>query len=149
MVQAAGLAIKALTSSPADSTQGELSDSAQGPKDAFSTSTATYFRLLDSIGVRLRRQIYALEEADIISSDLPSKEVGSVPANSLATSPSSSQTHVGADKGSSLGTGSLGNLDVAWLNSRRDIVGKEMEAQIWAQTKSLLQEVEKQRTSHA
>lgn len=114
-------------------------------KAAFTSSTATYFRLLDSISARLRRQIYALEEADIIPHDLSTKDLGSVNVRAGAAGVGGSQAQTGAEKASSAVMGSLGNLDLAWLNSRSDAVGRDMEAQIWAQTRSFLQDVGRQR----
>lgn len=147
MVQAAGLAVKALTTSPSPSAEEESSDlTVDSQKAAFSSSTATYFKLLDSISVRLRRQIYALEEADIIPTDLPTKDIGSAAAaRPGATGLTGSQAQAGVDKTGAAVIGGLGNLDLAWLNSRSDAVGKDMEAQIWAQTRSFLRDFETQR----
>ncbi|KAI9786082.1 MAG: hypothetical protein M1816_008110 [Peltula sp. TS41687] len=146
LVQAAGLAIKALTTSPSPSEDKEEDSSdvtVDVQKTAFQSSTATYFRLLDSISVRLRRQIYALEEAEIIPHELPAKEIGSVNARSGAAAIGGSDRAVGA------AIGGLGNLDLAWLNSRNDAVGRDMEAQIWAQTRSFVQDAERLRTSQS
>lgn len=150
MVQAAGLAIKALTTSPSTATEEESPEvTIDYQKAAFSASTANYFRLLDSVGARLRRQIYALEEADIIPTDSPTKDIGSVNARSGAAGLGTAQAQTGVEKANSAVMGGLGNLDLAWLNSRSDTVGRDMEAQIWAQTRSFLEEFERQRTSQS
>jgi len=105
-------------------------------KDAFTTATTQYFSLLSSIDVRLRRQIYALEEAEIIPTEAPSKEVQSSSNISAAFAalgggqPPTSASQSSLEKSASTG-GGLGNLDIGWLNSRNDNVGKEMEAELW------------------
>ena len=64
-----------------------------------------------------------------------------VPSNlpatgNLTSTPSSKQ--VGGNKGVIIG-GGIGSLDVGWLNSRNDNVGKEMEAELWEEAKRFLQ----------
>ncbi|KZF25026.1 hypothetical protein L228DRAFT_236165 [Xylona heveae TC161] len=134
LLHSAGLAVQALTTSPPES--AESSDQSQpldAHKAAFNSATARYFSLLSSITVRLRRQIYALEEANIVS---PDQAGPGLPALAGATS-SNTQAQAAADKGG-IAAGGLGNLDVGWLNSRRDEVGKEMEAELWAKARELL-----------
>ena len=38
--------------------------------------------------------------------------------------------------------GGLGSLDVGWLNSRNDNVGKEMEAELWEDAQLLVESAE-------
>lgn len=73
----------------------------------FKEASSQYFALLSSIDVRLRRQVYALEEATIIRPDSGESTGG--------------QT-----------TGGGNQLDISWLNSRKDTVGKDKEAELWA-----------------
>ena len=64
--------------------------------------------------MRLRRQVYALEEASIIPSE------------------SSAKTN------ETVGTGTAGGanpLEISWLNSRKDSVGKDKEALLWAEAR--------------
>ncbi len=96
--------------------------------------------------MRLRRQIYALEEADIISAETSKDSQSSLalPAafaalGAGATSAQSSQT---ASEKATTVAGGLGSLDVGWLNSRSDTVGKEMEAEIWEKARSFLQNMQ-------
>ena len=56
--------------------------------------------------------------------------------------PSTKQT--GGTKHSSKGTGQS-NLDIGWLNARNDRVGKEMEAELWAEAKAFVQALEEQK----
>ena len=118
MLQAAGEAIQALAnhSRPED----EASRSDEEARSAFSDSTSRYFALLSSVDVNLRRQIWALEEANIIAPGSAEKD-----------------QQPGSEKAATDVT-SLGNLDVGWLNSRNDKVGKEMEAELWEKASSLV-----------
>lgn len=47
----------------------------------------------------------------------------------------------GMRKGAITG-GALGSLDVGWLNSRNDNVGKEMEAELWEEAQQLVENAE-------
>src|SRR4051812_40655572 len=63
LLQSAGLALKALTAS-----QGSGSSS-DDKREAFQETSNTYLKTLQSVDVRLRRQIYGLEEAKIIPAE--------------------------------------------------------------------------------
>ena len=54
---------------------------------------------------------------------------------------SSDRSKPGAEKVTNQG-GGLGNLDVGWLNSRNDKVGKEMELALWASARGLVETME-------
>lgn len=76
------------------------------------------------VDVNLRRQILALEEAGIIpfgKRDIPGEGDASAGQGKAVRE-----------------SGGLGNLDVGWLNSRNDKVGKEMEAELWMQARELV-----------
>ena len=47
----------------------------------------------------------------------------------------------GRNKGAITG-GGLGNLDIGWLNSRNDNVGKEKEAELWEEALCTVQKLE-------
>lgn len=108
---------------------------------------AQYFSLLSSIDVRLRRQIYALEEADILSHSAVEKvekaELLLPGSQGSISALGSSQGTTGASGGKG-GVG-MGGLDVGWLNSRNDSVGKEMEAELWSELEGLVEGVEKKK----
>ncbi len=153
LLESAGSAIKALTkntSSNPDEVDSQVT-SIQEQKGNFTTATAKYFSLLSSIDVRLRRQIYALEDAEIIPSETASKDIQTAPDDAPAflgfdgfqNLLSTKQT--GANKHASKGTGQT-NLDIGWLNSRNDKVGKEMEAELWAEAKAFIQTLEGRKT---
>lgn len=110
LVHSAGLAIQALTNAKSDDSPSPTEQaSLDAHKKRFKEATARYFSLLSSIDVRLRRQVYALEEAGALAPDSASRS-NDVPG----------------------GSGTAGSLDVSWLNSRKDTVGKDKEAELWA-----------------
>ena len=121
LLRAAGEALQALTNQPT-AKEGQVPPSDTEARAAFETATSRYFSLLSSVDVNIRRQIWALEEANIIAPAPSEKDKdGSVAKEKTA-----------AD------AASLGNLDVGWLNSRNDKVGKEMEAELWEKARSLM-----------
>ena len=132
LLHSAGLAVQALRkvsrTAPAD--DSTLSSTIEQQKQNFNQAASQYFSLLSSIDVRLRRQIYALEEAEIIPADVPLKEkqinltVPSAFAALVNVPVASSVKHTASSKIAG-GGGGLGTLDVGWLNSRNDDVGKE------------------------
>ena len=141
LLHSAGLAIKALTGQTSTPEAGSASVSKQ--KESFTAATSQYFSLLSSIDVRLRRQVYALEEAKIIQAETASKDSHTnhsqsqtlaVPGGGI-TGPNS-QT---SKERSAPTNGGMGHLDVGWLNSRNDKVGKEMEAELWEKAKDLVE----------
>lgn len=149
--------MKALTTAPSDSEEAtQRPPSIEEQKESFTAATSQYFTLLSSIDVRLRRQIYALEEADIIPAEAASKDSQSsaaVPSafaalGNMPTAPVSKQ--VGGSKSAITG-GGLGSLDVGWLNSRNDNVGKEMQAELWEEAQQYVEKLveEKKRTNEA
>ncbi|MCJ1251807.1 hypothetical protein MMC30_009045 [Trapelia coarctata] len=142
LLHSAGLAIKALTGHvPAESDEGSTSIEQQ--KEAFTSAASQYFSLLSSIDVRLRRQVYALEEAGIVSADVLQEiqstlNVAAMPSAFAGPLTAAAGPQGNKEKSSVSGSG-LGNLDVGWLNSRNDKVGKEMEAELWAEARELVQ----------
>ncbi len=142
LLHSAGLAVKALTLNGQAATDDDsVPQSLENHKTAFTSASSQYFSLLSYIDVRLRRQIYALEEADIIFAERPARETltvstapGSVGGISTAVPP----TQTASGKANAAASG-LGNLDVGWLNSRNDAVGKDMEAELWAKAKTFIQ----------
>ncbi|KAI9734203.1 MAG: hypothetical protein M1834_002303 [Cirrosporium novae-zelandiae] len=140
LLESAGHAVKALTDARPDPTT-EDPDTLEKHKTDFGTATSQYFALLSSIDVRLRRQIYALEEADIIPTEkaLKEQQAASGGTTTLSTATMAQQ---GAEKTGT--TGGLGNLDVGWLNSRNDAVGKAMDAELWAKARDIVEKLNQQ-----
>ncbi|KAK6202035.1 hypothetical protein LQW54_009089 [Pestalotiopsis sp. IQ-011] len=105
-------------------------DDESGKDRAFKHQMNDFMRTLRSVNVRMKRQIWGLEEAGIIkSSDAPA---GDGPAD---------------DNGKTLepdGNGKIGGMDVGWLNSRSNKVERDMEAELWDQAESFLRDMIKQ-----
>ncbi|MCJ1376138.1 hypothetical protein MMC20_007378 [Loxospora ochrophaea] len=149
LLHSAGSAFKALTNQKSATSDGVAQESSlfEQQQESFARATAKYFSLLSSIDVQVRRQIYALEEADIIPSDAVSKEsVPSLNSAASALSQKPSNTTLSGEKTFNF-TGTLGNLDIGWLNSRNDRVGREMELELWMQARNYLGGVEPTKTA--
>ena len=127
------MAIKALTGQTSLDAE-EKSTSVEQQKSSFTAATSQYFSLLSSIDVRLRRQVYALEEADIVPAEAATKE------SQGSQSASGNPSQASKDRASTQSSG-LGNLDIGWLNSRNDKVGKGMAAELWKQARDLVEEI--------
>ncbi|SLM34410.1 Mediator complex, subunit Med11 [Lasallia pustulata] len=144
LLQSAGLAIKALSNVSTAPEAAIRSATLEQHKGTFTTATAQYFSLLSSIDIRLRRQIYALEEAEIISAEAPAKETHSNPNLSTAFAAfgggqsGTAALQTATEKNITSTAGGLGNLDVGWLNGRNDNVGKDMEAELWAKAQEFV-----------
>lgn len=141
--------MKALTwASNSTHDENSVSSTIDQQKQNFRQAASQYFSLLSAVDVRLRRQIYALEEAEIIPAEAPPKEQAnslSVPSAFAAfgNGPASSMAKQMAPSKSVGSGGGLGSLDVGWLNSRNDDVGKEMEAELWAEAQQFIETLEK------
>ena len=147
-MQSAGLAVKALTTSVDSPPVTGLPAQPvliEQQKDSFQTATSQYFTLLSSVDVNLRRQIYALEEADILPAEAISKELPTslaVPPAAQINPPNATSSRIGGKPRGLITGGGLGNLDVGWLNSRNDNVGKEMNAELWEEAQSFISKLE-------
>ncbi|RAO69393.1 uncharacterized protein BHQ10_005405 [Talaromyces amestolkiae] len=129
LVNSAGLAIQALTN--AKSTGTTTGNTVTERKAAFKDSTSQYFSLLSSIDVRLRRQVYALEEAGILEAESSTATTVSFKNDTVTT------TGAGAG-GTGTAAGTFNPLEISWLNSRKDTVGKDKEAESWAAAREFL-----------
>lgn len=122
LLRAAGLAVQSLTNTP-HQTDNTSKDTAiekgalEAHQQAFKAASSQYFSLLSSIDVRLRRQVYALEEASIIRSESAAK---------------STEAGTGV---APIAPGAFNPLETSWLNTRKDTVGKDKEAELWADAK--------------
>lgn len=126
MLHSAGLAIKTLTTYQTDST------TAEDRPQSFTEATNTYLEGLHSVDVRLKRQIYGLQEAGIIAmaKESPSRSDG----QNLETS------RVAVENVA---------LDVGWLNSRSGKVGRDMEAELWAKARAFMEALEIKKNSRS
>ena len=143
LLEHAGQAIQTLTGNsnpseqPCDSPMDhDASSPDDSQKERFQEQTAKYFNSVQSVSALLRRQAYALEEAKII------------PAESR---PFEAQVQVapGQPRPMQVTNGGLGKLDVSWLNSKRDDVGKRKEAELWAEARARLDKMKKSEEEEA
>ncbi|KAJ5893265.1 hypothetical protein N7495_004956 [Penicillium taxi] len=124
LINSAGLAIKALTNTPGDSTMPH--SSLESHKTQFKEATTHYFALLSSIDVRLRRQVYALEEASLLAPDSNSR------TDAITTGAGAAGVVSGASN----------HLDISWLNSRKNTVGQDKEAELWAAARKFVENLD-------
>lgn len=135
LIHSAGLAIQALTNtSPKSPFSAGTDGSLESHKTQFKDATQQYFALLSSIDVRLRRQVYALEEASVLAPE--------------STPRTGDSTGAGAGAMAAAGSGASNPLDVSWLNSRKDSVGKDKEAELWAAARGFVEQLERSDTPH-
>ena len=143
LLHSAGLALQTLSSSAKQSS----SSPTQNKREAFQEISNTYLRTLQSVDVRLRRQIYGLEEGDII----PGEKIKTKSDGQEATATVGGMAAMMAGQGAgvkeetliSVGEGGMGKLDIGWLNSRSRSVDQDMEAELWARAKAFLEGLEK------
>ena len=89
-----------------------------------------FISTLHSVDVRLKRQIWGLEEAGVITL----KGGGEGEAKGSGKEETSGiKTNLEPD-----GVGKMGGLDVGWLNARSSKVERDMEAELWTGTRRLL-----------
>jgi len=162
----AGSAVNTLTNRPLKSTKADDSNgdiqmedgeangdnSVEAHKEAFTKHATDYFTQLQSIMARLRRQVYALEEAGIILAEAPTlSNTNSVERTSrplpghgagVRRAPvTAANPRQPVDETERITNGGLGNLDVGYLNSRGNRVGDEKEAELVADARKMLEKV--------
>ncbi|KAL1850749.1 hypothetical protein VTK73DRAFT_9595 [Phialemonium thermophilum] len=118
---------------------------------SFNASMNAFMKTLHAVDVRLKRHIWGLEEAGIIT--LKSAErrelagEGGGPGGTAAADTGAAAAAVDAvlgDEKPSLepnGVGNIGSLDVGWLNARSNKVDRVMENELWTAAKKHLQGV--------
>lgn len=86
-----------------------------------------FLTTLHKVDVRMKRQIFGLEEAGILTLDKTKlkDDEGIDPAQKLTLEPN--------------GMGMVGNLDVGWLNSRSNQVELEKEVEVWTNARKALE----------
>ncbi|KAI2463409.1 mediator complex, subunit Med11 [Annulohypoxylon bovei var. microspora] len=98
----------------------------------FQDSMNDFLRTLRTVNVGMKRQIWGLEEEQIISLDKEPQnlrdEGGEVQIANHRNAPLKPD-----------GDGKIGGLDVGWLNSRSDKVERDMEADLWNEAEAFLQ----------
>jgi hypothetical protein len=129
LLSAASDAVAILSNSPSNEKHQAALRNATTARAAFSTAAETYFSTLSSIEVRLRRQVYALEEAELIKSgNERDARRGRAPGSDASTA------RTGA-----------GPLDPTWLNARaNDRVGLGKKKELLAQARAWVEKNEQQ-----
>ena len=138
----AGQAIKALTQEPAAAIDVGYTDF-EDRRARFASAAGAYFDTLSSIDVNLRRHILDLKKKDIIPTDEyldgESPDTGESSRGDALSPPS---TRPKSLRKNAITAGGLGNLDIGWLNSRNDKVGKDTSASLWQEAFQLVQKCE-------
>ena len=103
----------------------------------FKSSMNAFMSTLHSVDVRLKRQIWGLEEAGVITLNSTREGPdggGSAASSGAAGSGSVVKTNLEPD-----GVGKVGGLDVGWLNARSSKVERDMEAELWTEMRNHLE----------
>ncbi|KAL9946412.1 hypothetical protein D7B24_006986 [Verticillium nonalfalfae] len=95
--------------------------------ETFKSAMDGLLSTLHTVDVRMKRQILALEEAGIIRLRQDAKVMNE--DAKIVAKPSLEPN----------GVGGIGALDVGWLNSRNSKVERDMEAELWARMRALLE----------
>ncbi|KAJ8106983.1 hypothetical protein ONZ43_g6879 [Nemania bipapillata] len=102
------------------------------PSQQFKEYMDEFMKTLRTVNVNMKRQIWGLEEAGIIS--LNKREVATREEGGEVQAINSRNRLLEPD-----GNGKIGGLDVGWLNSRSNKVEKDMEADLWQEAENILQ----------
>jgi len=114
LLQSAGLAVRTLTA--IKSSSGTAS---ANRREDFTSATDTYLKALHSVDSRLKRQIKSLDDAGVIRAEPEPEEEGEKAKPGLE--------------------GRSNTVDVGWLNTRSNKVGRDMEAELWAKARVFLE----------
>ncbi|KAI0442164.1 mediator complex, subunit Med11 [Xylaria telfairii] len=102
------------------------------PTQQFKESMDEFVKTLRVVNVGIKRQIWGLEEAGIIS--LNKKELNIREEGGEVQASNARNGLLEPD-----GSGKIGGLDVGWLNSRSNKVERDMEADLWQEAEDILQ----------
>ncbi|KAH9909940.1 mediator complex, subunit Med11 [Xylariomycetidae sp. FL2044] len=130
LLRSTAQAVESLGKRESTSEDTVMTDSDQA--QIFKDSMEDFLQTLRSVNVGMKRQIWGLEEARIVSL-----------AKDKAPNTREEGGEVQGTTTRSLepdGDGKIGGLDVGWLNSRSNKVGMDMEADLWDQAETLLRE---------
>lgn len=98
-------------------------------KETFRSATDSFLTTLHTVDVKMKRQIFALEEAGIIDLAPPKRQEAEGPILTAQPILPSQRPN---------GVGAVGNIGAGWLNSRGTRVERDMEAELWDKAKDLL-----------
>lgn len=127
-------AMSALSNKPQESASSDApsSVSPEDQKKLFKSSMDSLLSTLHTVDVHMKRQIMGLEEAGVIKLRNDASKERQVVMNEdakIVARPSLEPN----------GVGTIGNLDVGWLNSRNNKVERDMEAELWAKMRAFLE----------
>lgn len=151
MLSAAGQAINALTNrplnAPNDSDEDTNMDNTQEPasldarKSAFQQNSNDFYKNLQAVVAKLRRQAYALEEAGIISPEAATLSTISVQAPKQPSGPPGRPAQQNIEQPERITNGGMGNQDIGWLNSMGNKVGADKEKELVDDAKKLIDDM--------
>lgn len=141
ILRSAAGAVYALTGSLHEANSSDSNARSMTPKSAsddFESHTTEFYERIQAVSALFRRQIYALEEADIISAQPQSADhkLEAALPQTVATArvgPILGQHR--AEPPVPITNGGVGNFDVGWLNSRRDNVERIKGAELLAEAR--------------
>ncbi len=144
MLEQTGNAIKALAKpNVSEASQGEGGNGTEfDPQERlanFKEAMDSVIVMLHSVDTRLKRQIYGLEEAGIIT--LPTAAQRAEEGGGGTTGAPGGVTGADAVKASLKpdGVGKIGNLDVGILNANSSTVERDMESELWTRLREHLE----------
>ncbi|KZL83463.1 mediator complex protein [Colletotrichum incanum] len=108
-------------------------------KQTFKTSMDALLSTLHTVDVHMKRQIMGLEEAGIIKLRGDGGGPGDKNAGGRQVVMNEDAKIVARPSLEPNGVGTIGNLDVGWLNSRNNKVERDMEAELWAKMREFLE----------
>lgn len=85
--------------------------------------------------------MYALEEAGILDAEAVSTATGSFRGDAAGGAGAGSNAAATTTTGGA-GAGQFSPLEISWLNSRKDTVGKDKEAESWAAARDLVKRLQ-------
>lgn len=134
LLSAASAAIGVLSNAPPPGVPRNPLQDPTTARSTFTEAASTYFSTLSSIQVRLRRQVYALEEAELVK---PGDEADARKGRKFA-----------GDTGISRVGG--GSLDPSWLNARvSNKVAEGMKREMLSRTVDFIERSERKAESQA
>jgi hypothetical protein len=127
LLRSAGQAVASLGKKESQSDGDTAMSDSNDQSKIFQDSMNDFIRTLRAVNVGMKRQIWGLEEARIVTLR---KEDGT------AETQGNTNHHTALEPD---GDGKIGGLDAGWLNSRSNKVERHMEAELWEQAEAFLQ----------
>ncbi|KAI0835864.1 mediator complex, subunit Med11 [Hypoxylon sp. FL0890] len=134
LLRSTARALETLGKQQAEGEDVIMTDDKNQQLQIFQDSMNEFLRTLRTINVGMKRQIWGLEEAHIISLDKETQSIRDEGGEGQGVSRRNIPLKPDGD-------GKIGGLDVGWLNSRSDKVERDMEADLWAEAESFLRRV--------